>query len=168
MEVELTSFDILYDFLTGVTPDGRFSCNHHKQNDAQRVQIASLIVRLSPEHFWSHVVGSPNKTTRFDDILLFHVFLPPEAQTKVDQHQVKTFLTHEDEILGLQVTVSHMVLMQVVDSLHHLRKQFSRIAFREVTLLLQPLEQLASLAITGSAKTYSSTIKKFSSSSKVS
>lgn len=167
--VEPARPDVGDDLLQAAPRDRRLARGQHEEDDAQRPDVAALVV-AAPQDLGGDVVGGAHQRVPplLPHQLLPQIFIPLEGQPEVDEHQVQRLAVDQQEVFGLQVAVHHPVLVAVVDDAHHLREERPRVGLGEAALPLEPAEELAALAEAASLGSYSSTRKKLRSSSKVS
>ena len=82
------------------------------------------------EKLGSHIVcGShsmPAALIRLD--LFSSIFLPAVTQTKVNKHDIESFLGNYQEILWFQIPVDNLIGMTIVNNVDHLSKQHPSIS----------------------------------------
>ena len=101
------------------------------------------------EHFWRHVVGCPDDLSLLGSLHLFaHVFVPPERESEVDEHDVPGDVVDHHEVLEFEVAVGHLLRVHVPDRNHHLGKYGLGLALAEHLLRTKTVIEFTSFAKT--------------------
>mmetsp|Transcript_65300 Transcript_65300/g.181581 ORF Transcript_65300/g.181581 Transcript_65300/m.181581 type:complete len:487 (-) Transcript_65300:174-1634(-) len=120
----------------------RISAHEHVHDDAAAPQVAEVVV-LSGKHLRRDVVRRAR--LRREHL----IGLEGTGQAEVDNLEVGLLYRirrHEDEILGLQVAVAHVVLMHVINCADDLLHDNRRLHLCEVTRLDDAVEKFSTCA----------------------
>mmetsp|Transcript_47244 Transcript_47244/g.110399 ORF Transcript_47244/g.110399 Transcript_47244/m.110399 type:complete len:308 (-) Transcript_47244:7-930(-) len=139
VEVEVAQADLGQHLRVGVSEEGRVAAEENVHNHAAAPKIAQLVV-VAGQDLGSHVVGCAG----FGGQGLAGGELAAQAEVNdLQEVLLDRILGHEQEVLRLQVTVAHMVLVHVVDGTDDLLHQDGRLHLGEVAGLDDAIEELA-------------------------
>mmetsp|Transcript_84007 Transcript_84007/g.125923 ORF Transcript_84007/g.125923 Transcript_84007/m.125923 type:complete len:283 (+) Transcript_84007:115-963(+) len=122
-----TPADLGQDFFVVLALKGWASNQEDVGHDAHRPNVTGFGVTLF-EHFGGHVKGCANNPVQRCVVL----FVVSGCQAKVDQLNV---IVMEQEILGLEVTVDNVLVVQVGDGIQHGIQHTGGVGFRKECLL---------------------------------
>mmetsp|Transcript_104626 Transcript_104626/g.272328 ORF Transcript_104626/g.272328 Transcript_104626/m.272328 type:complete len:458 (-) Transcript_104626:231-1604(-) len=123
----------------GLAEEGRVAAEHDVHDHADAPHVAELVV-LPGENLRGHIVGCASLRGQ-------HLAsLELAGQTEVDdldQILLNGLLGHEQEVLGLQVAVAHVIFVHVVERPDDLLHEDGGLDLREVPRLDDAVEELA-------------------------
>jgi len=118
------------------------------EQDPCRPDVAPLVVALGDD-LGRHVVGGADEfVVAGDDEFLLHVLVPLVGEAEVDERYLVVVGGVEEEVLGLEVPVADLLRVQVLQGFYDLHEDFAGAVLVEAPLLIDSVEQLASLAKT--------------------
>ena len=135
-ESQLRGFEYSDELGDGVGFKGTGPEEHFVEDHPQGPNISLGCVDLSSEHLWRHVDGRPQHSRS-------HVPLPQQVLAKSKVSQLQDTVVEED-VVGLQVPMHDVELVENLERLHQLGKDSQRLLLPELSLLLQlAVESLA-------------------------
>ncbi len=141
-------FDAFHDGFVVLAVEGGTTRHQNVKDDSCRPNVTALVV-VKPQHFGCDVVGGadefvPTLTEQF----LAHIFLPLVGEPEVDEFEFEGLLGGHQEVFRLDVPVRHLLGVHVLEALDDLDEDLAGTGFVELSVLLQSLEELPSLAET--------------------
>jgi len=109
------------------------------EQDSERPDIKSVVVSLVLNHFWSHVLQSSTKCISLLTVIRLH------APTKVADLDNIPLL--DQNILWLDIPMYQPLLVEVINTRTHLDEEIEGGVLREVPLVPDQVEQVASARI---------------------
>lgn len=139
-EQETSPEDLLEEKVGVWVFEGKKPANHGVENDSGRPDINHLArVVLSGNHFWSGVAGGAAGSFQQ---LAFSVDI---RETKIDEFDVVFGV--EEKVFGLQVPVTNLETVQILQAIHELTEHFFGFFFEEEFLLDDVLVELPVFAV---------------------
>lgn len=135
-EVDLLFLDGLGDFALVVRVKWREAANHLVQQTAQRVEVHGLVVWVPEEHLGTEVLGRAAEGVAV-------LVASTEFFGKAEVSEFDVARDANQNVLGLQVSVQHVLLVQHFEGLHDLHDVEGRHAFGQFVSLTQEVKQLA-------------------------
>ena len=113
-ELESSSFDLLVGLLHFLRLERWTSMQHCVENDANGPKVDFIAVTISCiKHFWREIIGSSANCS-------FTLTLVENLRSKSEISNFQSHSLSEEQISKLQVSVDHLVLVDVLHRLHQL------------------------------------------------
>jgi len=120
--------------------EGQVAAHHRVQHHARAPDVrADAVVLLAGNHFGRSVAG------RTTGCLQQLVFLVHVTETEVDN--LECLVVVEQQVLGLEVTVAHAALVQVLDARDQLLVELARLLLLQTRVPHDVVEQLAAVGV---------------------